>query len=172
MMDILSVTDVFALAAVMLIGLPHGAFDGAIAFCLGFGRSTGKIIGFLFMYLLLAGLSALIWSVSPVFALAAFLGADHCAFWHRRYRTSFSVWSAPCPAWPKSLSGCGAWWHGDHFVACISHSRGKPAVYRSCRAKCCSDHGCAETGANDLAGSCLHLCWRRPCKPPIWGCSR
>ena len=46
MMDILSATDVFALAAVMLIGLPHGAFDGAIAFCLGFGRSTSKIIGF------------------------------------------------------------------------------------------------------------------------------
>ena len=72
-MDILSATDLLALAAVMLIGLPHGAFDGAIAFCLGFGRSTGKIIGFLIMYLLLAGLSALIWSVSPVFALAAFL---------------------------------------------------------------------------------------------------
>ena len=74
MMDTLSATDLFALAAVMLIGLPHGAFDGAIAFCLGFGRSTGKIIGFLVMYLLLAGLSVLIWSVSPVFALAAFLG--------------------------------------------------------------------------------------------------
>ena len=73
MMDILSVTDLFALAAVMLIGLPHGAFDGALAFCLGFGRSPGKIIGFLVMYLLLAGLSALIWLVSPVFALAAFL---------------------------------------------------------------------------------------------------
>ncbi len=74
MLDILSVTDLFALVAVMLIGLPHGAFDGAIAFCLGFGRSKGKIIGFLVMYLLLAGLSGLIWSVSPVFALAAFLG--------------------------------------------------------------------------------------------------
>ena len=74
MLDILSLSDLFALAAVMLVGLPHGAFDGAIAFCLGFGRSTGNIIGFLVMYLLLAGLSALIWSVSPVFALAAFLG--------------------------------------------------------------------------------------------------
>ncbi len=73
-MNMLSATDLFALTAVMLIGLPHGAFDGAIAFCLGFGRSTGKIISFLVMYLLLAGLSALVWSVSPVFALAAFLG--------------------------------------------------------------------------------------------------
>ena len=74
MIDILSVTDLFALAAVMLVGLPHGAFDGAIAFCLGFGRSSSKMIGFLVMYLLLAGLCALIWSVSPVFALATFLG--------------------------------------------------------------------------------------------------
>ena len=72
-MDILSTTDLIALVAVMVIGLPHGAFDGAIAFCLGFGRSRGKMAGFLIMYLLLAGLSALIWSVSPVFALAAFL---------------------------------------------------------------------------------------------------
>ena len=48
-MDILSVTDLVALAAVMLVGLPHGAFDGALAFCLGFGRSPSKIIGFLVM---------------------------------------------------------------------------------------------------------------------------
>lgn len=74
MLNMLSAIDLFALTAVMLIGLPHGAFDGAIAFCLGFGRSTRKIIGFLVMYLLLAGLSALIWSISPVFALASFLG--------------------------------------------------------------------------------------------------
>ena len=74
MLDILSVTDLFALATVMLVGLPHGAFDGAIAFCLGFGRSSSKMIGFVVIYLLLAGLCALIWSVSPVFALATFLG--------------------------------------------------------------------------------------------------
>ena len=73
-MEMLSALDLIALVAVMVIGLPHGAFDGAIAFCLGFGRSRGKMTGFLIMYLLLAGLSALIWSVSPVFALAAFLG--------------------------------------------------------------------------------------------------
>ena len=73
-MEMLSALDLIALVAVMVIGLPHGAFDGAIAFCLGFGRSRGRMTGFLIMYLLLAGLSGLIWSVSPVFALAAFLG--------------------------------------------------------------------------------------------------
>ena len=73
-MEMLSALDLIALVAVMVIGLPHGAFDGAIALCLGFGRRRGRMTGFLIMYLLLAGLSALIWSVSPVFALAAFLG--------------------------------------------------------------------------------------------------
>ena len=29
--------DMLALLAVMLIGSPHGAFDGAIVFCLGMG---------------------------------------------------------------------------------------------------------------------------------------
>ena len=35
--------DIFALVAVMAIGLPHGAFDGAIAFFLGAGRSMMKM---------------------------------------------------------------------------------------------------------------------------------
>jgi Brp/Blh family beta-carotene 15,15'-monooxygenase len=69
----LSLADFFALAAVMLVGLPHGAFDGVIAFILGYGRSIRKITGFLVMYLLLVGLGLTIWMVSPVFALAAFL---------------------------------------------------------------------------------------------------
>ena len=65
--------DLFALTAVVVIGLPHGAFDGAIAFFLGFGRNRTAMTGFLVMYLLLAGLYALVWSGLPVFALAAFL---------------------------------------------------------------------------------------------------
>ena len=48
--------DIFALVAVMAIGLPHGAFDGAIAFFLGAGRSVMKMTGFLVAYSLLAGL--------------------------------------------------------------------------------------------------------------------
>lgn len=65
--------DMLALIAVMLVGLPHGAFDGAIAFCLGMGRSTGRIIGFVIIYLVLAGLFVMVWSLSAVFALACFV---------------------------------------------------------------------------------------------------
>ena len=73
MTEMLSVMDLFALTAVMVIGLPHGAFDGAIAFFLGYGRSRARMTGFLVMYLFLAGLYALFWSMLPVFGLAAFL---------------------------------------------------------------------------------------------------
>ena len=72
MTEILSVMDLFALTAVMVIGLPHGAFDGAIAFFLGYGRSRARMTGFLVMYLFLAGLYALFWSMLPVFGLARF----------------------------------------------------------------------------------------------------
>jgi len=171
MTDILSVTDLFALAAVMLIGLPHGAFDGALAFCLGFGRSPGKIIGFLVMYLLLAGLSALIWLVSPAFALAAFLVLTIVHFGSGDTEHLFQLGPRLVQRSLKACQIC-AWWHGDHFVACVSHRRGEPTVYRSCRAKCGSDHGCAETGANNLACSYLYLRWRSPFQPPIWGCGR
>lgn len=92
-MEMLSALDLTALFAVMLVGLPHGAFDGAIAFCLGFGRSRAKMTGFLVMYLLLAGLSALIWSVSPVFALAAFLAMTVVHFGSGDIEHLATVWS-------------------------------------------------------------------------------
>ncbi len=69
----LTIGDMGALVAVMLVGLPHGAFDGAIAFCLGMGRSKGRMIGFVIVYLVLAGLFVMVWSLSAVFALACFV---------------------------------------------------------------------------------------------------
>ncbi len=69
----LTIWDMIALGAVMLVGLPHGAFDGAIAVCLGFGRTGKRIAGFISMYLLLAGLAVMVWAQSAVFALALFL---------------------------------------------------------------------------------------------------
>lgn len=65
--------DIGALVAVMLVGLPHGAFDGAIAFFLGAGRSTARMTGFLVGYSLLAGLYVWFWYLAPVPALAGFL---------------------------------------------------------------------------------------------------
>ncbi|MEK9574018.1 MAG: Brp/Blh family beta-carotene 15,15'-dioxygenase [Candidatus Puniceispirillaceae bacterium] len=65
--------DIFALVAVMAIGLPHGAFDGAIAFFLGAGRSVMKMTGFLVAYSLLAGLYIGFWAFLPMLALGLFL---------------------------------------------------------------------------------------------------
>ena len=65
--------DIFALVAVMLVGLPHGAFDGAIAFFLGAGRSAMRMTGFLAGYSLLAGLYVWFWYLAPMPALAGFL---------------------------------------------------------------------------------------------------
>ena len=47
--------DLVALAAVVLIGLPHGALDGAIAMHLGFSRSILIFIRFLLLYVAMAG---------------------------------------------------------------------------------------------------------------------
>ncbi len=57
----------------MLVGLPHGAFDGAIAFFLGAGRSAIRMTGFLVGYSLLAGLYVWFWYLAPMPALAGFL---------------------------------------------------------------------------------------------------
>ena len=65
--------DIFALIAVMLVGLPHGAFDGAIAFFLGAGRSAVRMTGFVIGYSLLAGLYVWFWYLAPMPALAGFL---------------------------------------------------------------------------------------------------
>ena len=40
-----------ALAFVVVIGLPHGAFDGAIARHLGYARTLGGLIKFITVYL-------------------------------------------------------------------------------------------------------------------------
>lgn len=65
--------DIFALIAVMLVGLPHGAFDGAIAFFLGAGRSAVRMTGFLVGYSLLTGMYVWFWYLAPMPALAGFL---------------------------------------------------------------------------------------------------
>ena len=48
----------------MLIGLPHGAFDGAIAACLGRASQPVAMIHFIILYLGLAGLIVGLWLVS------------------------------------------------------------------------------------------------------------
>ena len=65
--------DLAALAAVVLIGLPHGALDGAIAIHLGFARRAVSFLSFLLLYV---GMSALVvgaWLLAPTACLFAFL---------------------------------------------------------------------------------------------------
>ena len=62
-----------ALAFVVLIGLPHGAFDGAIARHLGYSRTLGGLIKFISVYLGLAAAVVAFWVWQPGLALALFL---------------------------------------------------------------------------------------------------
>ena len=65
--------DLAALAAVVLIGLPHGALDGAIALHLGFGRKPLIFIRFLLLYVGMAGLVVGAWMLAPTACLLGFL---------------------------------------------------------------------------------------------------
>ena len=62
-----------ALGGVVLIGLPHGAFDGAIAAYLGYAGKPLLLLRFLFLYVLIAGLVVAIWMVQPSLSLIVFL---------------------------------------------------------------------------------------------------
>ena len=57
--------DLAALAAVVLIGLPHGALDGAIAIHLGFTRKLLHFMRFLALYIAMAGLVVGAWHLEP-----------------------------------------------------------------------------------------------------------
>jgi Brp/Blh family beta-carotene 15,15'-monooxygenase len=66
-------SSLIALAFVALIGLPHGAFDGAIARHLGYSRTLGGLIKFITVYLGLAVAVVAFWVWQPGLALALFL---------------------------------------------------------------------------------------------------
>ena len=70
---LLDMASVVALLFIALIGLPHGAFDGAIANHLGAGRSLGAAGKFIACYCAAAGLVIAIWVMLPDITLALFL---------------------------------------------------------------------------------------------------
>lgn len=65
--------SIFALLMVVVIGLPHGALDGAVAMHLGVGRSINSILKFLASYLLCAISVIIIWYNFPDLSLVVFL---------------------------------------------------------------------------------------------------
>jgi Brp/Blh family beta-carotene 15,15'-monooxygenase len=70
---ILGLQNLMALSAVVIIGLPHGAFDGAIASHLGFMKRPYFLTRFLFLYVLIAVSVVVLWLAFPVESLILFL---------------------------------------------------------------------------------------------------
>ena len=70
---LLDMASVVALLFVVLIGLPHGAFDGAIANHLGAGQSFAAATKFITSYCAAAVLVIAIWIIFPAITLALFL---------------------------------------------------------------------------------------------------
>ena len=70
---LLDIASVVALLFVVLIGLPHGAFDCAIANHLGAGRSFAAAAKFIASYCAAAALVIAIWIMFPAVTLALFL---------------------------------------------------------------------------------------------------
>ncbi len=70
----LTVIDWWALAFVVFIGLPHGAFDAAISFSmLPSAKKINRLAGILICYLILAIVVVLVWNQLPGFSLFLFL---------------------------------------------------------------------------------------------------
>ena len=72
--------DMAAIAAILLIGVPHGGFDGAIARHIGWPKGLIPWLGFHLAYIALAGLVLLLWWFMPLFSLAIFLGLSALHF--------------------------------------------------------------------------------------------
>jgi len=73
LIETLGMINMISLLAVVVIGLPHGAMDGAVALALGYGRNWLRMAAFILGYTLLAGLVVIFWLAFPVLALALFL---------------------------------------------------------------------------------------------------
>ena len=72
-MQTMTSLDIVALAAVVLIGLPHGALDGAIAMHLGYANRLLNFFRFIALYVLVAGLVVGAWVMMPALSLLGFL---------------------------------------------------------------------------------------------------
>lgn len=66
--------SIIALALIVIIGLPHGAFDGAVALSLGYTRTLQGFVGFIVIYILISVLVVMFWLKFPELALVLFLG--------------------------------------------------------------------------------------------------
>ena len=65
--------SMIALVAIVVIGLPHGAFDGAVALALGYGKTLKSMLGFILGYIGIATSVVAFWLIFSDVALILFL---------------------------------------------------------------------------------------------------
>ena len=65
--------DMLAITAILLIGVPHGGLDGAIARRVGWSSGTLPWLGFHLIYIFLAMVVVALWWLFPLYSLGLFL---------------------------------------------------------------------------------------------------
>ena len=76
----LGVLNIIAISAIVFIGLPHGAMDGAVAYRLGWMGDLKKSASFFIFYVLISICVVLFWIKFPVISLIGFLGISMIHF--------------------------------------------------------------------------------------------
>ena len=70
----LGVLNLVGIFGIVMIGLPHGALDGAVAMHIGLVKKLSNLIKFMLAYVALAVFVVIVWMFFPTFSLIAFLG--------------------------------------------------------------------------------------------------
>ena len=78
--DDLGFLNFIAISAIVFVGLPHGAMDGAVAYRLGWIKGFKKPTFFFCSYVLISVCVVLFWLQFPVISLIAFLGISMIHF--------------------------------------------------------------------------------------------
>ena len=65
--------DYIALFSILFIGIPHGAFDGAISITLGYTKKLRLQLYFILTYILVSGAVIILWYFLPVITLILFI---------------------------------------------------------------------------------------------------
>ena len=78
--DDLGFLNFIAISAIVFVGLPHGAMDGAVAYRLGWTKGFKKPTFFFGSYVLISICVVLFWLQFPVISLIAFLGVSMIHF--------------------------------------------------------------------------------------------
>ena len=70
----LGVLNLVGIFGIVMIGLPHGALDGAVAMHIGLVKKLSNLIKFMLGYIALAVFVVIVWIFFPTLSLIAFLG--------------------------------------------------------------------------------------------------